>query len=256
MAKSSPKLTKKIKKPKKSSVTQQITDVVVDRDQSEDQQQSLVSYEEVERYFPKAGQLRPIILIGAAGVGRSELKRRLVASAPDRFHEPVPYTTRAMRPGEVEGEEYFFVSRVDMENDIRNKRFVEYGEYNGNLYGTTFDQLTSIINSGLVCVLCPYPKALRALRCAELKPYVIFVRPVTSLEQLVTSRASASRRFAEDELREMISLSTKMDSVYGHLFDRTIVNDDLATAVNQLCYTAATLETEPHWVPASWITSS
>ena len=37
-------------------------------------------------------------------------------------------------------------------------RFVEYGEYNGNLYGTTFDQVTSIVNAGLVCVLCLNPK--------------------------------------------------------------------------------------------------
>jgi len=51
----------------------------------------------------------------------------------------------------------------------------------------------------------------------------------------------------------MISLSGKMECAYGHLFDTTIVNDDIETAFSELCFTASNVETQPHWVPASWI---
>jgi len=54
-------------------------------------------------------------------------------------------------------------------------------------------------------------------------------------------------------MQEMIDASAKIDSDYGHLFDRTLVNDDLDIAVSELCQLARAVESEPLWVPASWL---
>lgn len=87
----------------------------------------IATYEEVAKLYPRPGVYRPIVLIGAPGVGRNELKRRLVARDPEKYKSCVPYTTRPMRPGEVAGREYLFVSREKMESDIANGKFIECG---------------------------------------------------------------------------------------------------------------------------------
>jgi len=61
-----------------------------------------------------------------------------------------------MRTGEVNGKEYYFVSREKMEEDIDAGKFIEYGEYKGNLYGTSAESVRVLVNAGYVCVLNPH----------------------------------------------------------------------------------------------------
>lgn len=56
----------------------------------------------------------------------------------------------------------------------------------------------------------------------------------------------------EEDFQEMIVASQQMESQYGHLFDKVIVNDDLATAFGELKQALRKVETETHWVPVSW----
>jgi guanylate kinase len=65
-------------------------------------------------------------------------------------------TSRAMKHGEINGKEYFFVSREKMEEDVEASKFVEFGEYKGNLYGTSAESVKSLINAGYVCILNPH----------------------------------------------------------------------------------------------------
>lgn len=75
----------------------------------------VLTYEEVGRLYPREDFCRPVVLIGAPGVGRNELKRRLLLLNPNRFGTTVPHTSRQPKPGEVDGVEYRFVSRAEME---------------------------------------------------------------------------------------------------------------------------------------------
>lgn len=61
-----------------------------------------------------------------------------------------------MRPGEVNGKEYHFVSREEMEKEIAAGRLIEFGEYKGNLYGTSSESVKSLVNAGYVCILNPH----------------------------------------------------------------------------------------------------
>ncbi|BFZ21727.1 hypothetical protein BsWGS_24765 [Bradybaena similaris] len=220
------------------------------------------TYEEVELYRPKQPLrvFRPIIFIGPPGVGRNELKRRLKASNPNHFVEVVPYTSREKRPHEEDGKEYHFLSREDMENQIVAQKFVEYGEYKGNLYGTSLDSIKSVIQQGKVCLLAPHTQALKYIRTAELRPYIIFIK-APSLERMKYTRlekhargtsSEATPPLSPEELRDIVEMSAKMEERYGHFFDATIVNDDLHTAVTELLTIAAKVEKDDQWVPVGW----
>lgn len=82
-----------------------------------------------------------------------------------------------MRPGELNGKEYFFVQREKMEEEIEACKFIEYGEYKGNLYGTSTESVKAIINAGHVCILNPHYQALKMLRTPQLRPYIIYIKP-------------------------------------------------------------------------------
>merc|ERR1719323_2418218 len=101
--------------------------------------EEIATYEEVARLFPRTGRYRPIILIGPPGVGRNELKRRVLATEPDRVRATVPHTSRPQKLGEQDGQDYFFASREKMQSDIESGKFLEHGEFKGNLYGTSTD---------------------------------------------------------------------------------------------------------------------
>ncbi|XP_018908000.2 MAGUK p55 subfamily member 7 isoform X4 [Bemisia tabaci] len=223
--------------------------------------EEIATYEEVIKLYPRPGFHRPIVLIGPPGVGRNELKRRLIATDPEKFGTPVPYTSRPIRPGEINGKEYFFVTRDEMQEQIESGNFIEFGEYKGNFYGTSAESVVSIINAGLICVLTPHYQALKMLRTPQLKPYIIYIKP-PSFEVLKETRSSVharstfdefnSRGFTDEEFQEIVRSSERIEFLYGHLFDESILNDDLSSAFEQLLYSVHRVDTEPMWVPAAW----
>ncbi|XP_046735559.1 MAGUK p55 subfamily member 7-like isoform X2 [Diprion similis] len=220
------------------------------------------TYEEVAKLYPRPGSYRPIVLVGPPGVGRNELKRRLIATDPEKYRTPIPYTSRPPRLGEVNGKEYFFVTRERITEDIASGKFVEYGEYKGNLYGTNRESVESLVNAGYVCILSPHYQAVKMLRNPQLKPFVIYIKP-PKFEILKETRNEArarstfdeknSRGFTDEEFHEMIHRGERIEYHYSHHFDETIVNADLSMAFEQLVNAVIRVETEPMWVPASWV---
>nr|CAD7457301.1 unnamed protein product [Timema tahoe] len=224
--------------------------------------EEIATYEEVAKLYPRPGLQRPVVLIGPPGVGRNELKRRLIATDPDKYKTPIPYTSRPVRHGEVNGKEYFFVTREKMEEDVEAGKFIEFGEYKGNLYGTSAESVKSLVNAGYVCILNPHYQALKMLRTPQLKPYIVYIQP-PSFETLKETRNAAyarstfdennSRGFTDDEFNEMIHSSKRIEFLYSHLFDEVIENADLSSAFEQLVRAVNRVETESLWVPASWV---
>ncbi|GFR79156.1 MAGUK p55 subfamily member 7 [Elysia marginata] len=213
---------------------------------------------------------------GPPGIGRNELKRRLKASNPQHFDEVVPYTSREKRPHEEDGKEYNFLSREEMESQIIAQnifpvtiftnypnalnRFVEYGEYKGNLYGTSLESIKTVIQRSKVCLLAPHTQALKFIRTAELRPYIIFIK-APGMERMKYTRLEQHARathtentppFSAEELRDITEMSAKMEERYSHFFDAVIVNDDLHEAAAELIKLAAKIEREDQWVPVGW----
>lgn len=67
-------------------------------------------------------------------------------------------TSREIRPGETDGESYWFVTPEHMERDIAGNKFVEFGEYEGSYYGTKYDAVRQVVRSGRMCILDVNPQ--------------------------------------------------------------------------------------------------
>ncbi|KAM4533800.1 MAGUK p55 subfamily member 7 isoform 2-T4 [Odontesthes bonariensis] len=221
------------------------------------------TYEEVAPYRRQSGaKHRLVVLVGPTGVGMNVLKRKLLICDPQHFSVTIPHTSRAKKNHETEGVEYRFISKHLFETDIHNNKFIEYGEYKGNYYGTSLDSIRSILSKNKVCLLDVQPHTLKHLRTGEFKPFVVFVKPPT-IERLRETRKNAqiisgkddkgsSRAFTEEDFQEMASTAQVIESQYGHLFEKVIVNDDLSSAFSELHLALKKVETETHWVPVSW----
>uniref|UniRef100_A0A3P8S5H5 MAGUK p55 scaffold protein 7a n=1 Tax=Amphiprion percula TaxID=161767 RepID=A0A3P8S5H5_AMPPE len=221
------------------------------------------TYEEVTAYRRQSGaKHRLVVLVGPTGVGMNELKRKLLISDPQHFSVTIPHTSRAKRNQESDGVEYHFISKHLFETDIHNNKFIEYGEYKGNYYGTSLDSIRSVLTKNKVCLLDVQPHTIKHLRTAEFKPFIVFVKP-PSIERLRETRKNAkiisgkddkgtAKPFMEEDFQEMLSTAQTMETQYGHLFEKVIVNDDLSAAFSELRLALKKVEMETHWVPVSW----
>ncbi|XP_050926095.1 MAGUK p55 subfamily member 7 [Lates calcarifer] len=210
---------------------------------------------------------RLVVLAGPSGVGVNELKRRLLISDPDRYGVTVPYTTREKRRQENEGVDYHFVSVHMFEEAILNHRFIDYGRYKGHYYGTSLDSVHRVMAEGKVCLLDAHPSKIKHVYTSEFKPYVVFVKP-PRIEELRLTRRRAKficdeedtnpvRIFSEEDFEDMIDSAETMEKEYGHLFDKVIVNGDIAVAFRELKADLESIEeAEVQWIPAEWICSS
>ncbi|XP_041939967.1 MAGUK p55 subfamily member 3 isoform X1 [Alosa alosa] len=218
-------------------------------------------YEEVTLYQQRPTERpRLVVLIGSLGARINELKQRVIAENPHRYGVAVPHTTRARKSHEKEGVEYHFISKQAFEADIQNNKFIEYGEYKDNQYGTSLESIRSVLARNKLCLVDVQPEALKILRTAEFKPYVIFVRPRVS-DTLMRRSASTSPgrsdngHITEEDLQEMRHSAEQMDQQYGHLVDRVLVKEDSASACLELRNILDRLDREPHWVPVHWVRS-
>ncbi|XP_061587471.1 MAGUK p55 subfamily member 7-like [Cololabis saira] len=226
------------------------------------------TYREVVPYHRESkDRHRLVVLVGTpGGVGVNELKRRLAISDPDRYGVSVPYTTREKGSRETEGVDYHFAPVHLFEEHILNNRFVDYGHYRGHYYGTSVDSVHGVMAEGKMCLLDLHPSKIKHVFTSEFKPYVVFVKPPL-IEELRLTRRRAKfvcneegvnhvRIFSEEDFEDMIALAETMENHYSHLFDKLIVNGDIATAFREL---KADLEriadADVHWVPAQWICS-
>ncbi|XP_006260471.1 MAGUK p55 subfamily member 4 [Alligator mississippiensis] len=220
-------------------------------------------YEEVVRYQRHpSDRNRLIVLVGPSGVGINELRRRLIQTNPRRFQSAVPHTTRAQKSYEVNGREYHYVSKETFENLVYTHRMLEYGEYKGNLYGTSVDAVQTVLDEGKVCIVDLEPQGIQVARTHELKPYIIFIKP-PSMSRMRQSRENAriitdyyvNIRFKEEDLEEMEDSAKKMEAQFGQFFDQVVMNDSLQEACVQLLSAVCHAQDEPQWVPATWICS-
>eukprot|EP00092_Neocalanus_flemingeri_P035888 GFUD01039073.1.p1 GENE.GFUD01039073.1~~GFUD01039073.1.p1 ORF type:complete len:824 (+),score=148.06 GFUD01039073.1:349-2820(+) len=210
-----------------------------------------VTYEEVALYYPRPNRKRPVVLIGPPNIGRHELRQRLMTDN-GRFSAAIPHTSRTRRDDELDGADYHFITRLQFEQDILARKFVEHGEYEKAYYGTSLEAIRSVVNSEKICVLNLHPQSLRILKSSDLMPYVVFVAP-PSLQQLKRWKMENLEQVNDDELEEIIERAREMEERYGHYFDMIIIYSDPDRAYQQLLDEINLLEREPQWVPAAWL---
>lgn len=173
---------------------------------------------------------RLVVISGPSGCGKSTLIRRLLARTKARVRLSVSATTRAPRPGEVDGVDYHFITREAFAAD-RASRFLESAEYNGQCYGTPRAPVIEALAAGWIVLL--EIEIQGALQVREVAPTALFVfikaPSFAAMERRLLDRgteapASLQRRLvrARHELAE------------AHWYDHQIVNDEVEHAVGAL----------------------
>ncbi|XP_048102290.1 MAGUK p55 subfamily member 3 isoform X1 [Alosa alosa] len=218
-----------------------------------------LTYEEVTRYQHRPHERpRLVVLIGSLGARINELKQRVIAENPHRYAVAVPHTTRPKKSHEKEGVEYHFVTKQAFDADAQNNKFIEYGDYKENQYGTSIEAIRTVQAKNKMCMVDVQPEALRTLRTAEFKPFVIFVKPKIPEGRRRRSAATSPGggehgRVTEEEIQEMRQSAQQIDQQYGHMVDRILVKEDSASACSELRGILERLERESFWVPVSWV---
>ncbi|NWT06290.1 MPP2 protein, partial [Mionectes macconnelli] len=216
----------------------------------------LLIYEEVARMPPF--RRKTLVLIGAQGVGRRSLKNKLIMSDQTRYGTTIPYTSRKPKESERDGQGYRFVSRGEMEADIKAGRYLEHGEYEGNLYGTRIDSIRAVVEAGKMCILDVNPQAVKVLRTAEFVPYVVFIEapcPETlrAMNRAALESGVATKQLTEADAQRTVEESSRIQRGYGHYFDLSLINDDLERTFMRLREAMDHLRVQPQWVPVTWV---
>ncbi|XP_063156937.1 MAGUK p55 subfamily member 3 [Candoia aspera] len=217
----------------------------------------LLTYEEVTKYQQQPGERkRLVILIGSLGSRLNELKQKVVAENPQEYGVAVPHTTRTKKSHEKEGVEYNFVSKQSFEIDVQHNKFVEHGEYKENLYGMSLEAIQSVMSKNKVCLVDVVPEAVKHLRTAEFKPYVVFVKPLVTEKKKNTPASLLTEEIfvpLDEEKQEMVNSAAFIEEQYGHLIDTVLVKEDLHSACSQLKTILEKLNTDCFWMPVSWV---
>ncbi|MEL7039219.1 MAG: guanylate kinase [Cyanobacteria bacterium J06592_8] len=175
-------------------------------------------------------QGRLIVITGPSGVGKGTLVRELLQRHP-KLHLSVSITTRSPRPGEVEGEHYYFVTRDRFEQMIERGELLEWAEFAGNYYGTPRLPVEQRIQNGESVLLEIELVGARQIRERFPQAQQIFIRPPSMVE---LERRLRKRDQDSDEAIARRLKRAKEEIDAANEFDFELVNDNLDEAIKQL----------------------
>lgn len=177
---------------------------------------------------------RPLVVVGPSGVGKGTLIAMLQREFPDKFGFSVSHTTRAPRPGEVNGTHYNFVDKATMEREIAEGKFLEHAHVHQNIYGTSFAAVRAVSRQGKICLLDIDVQGAEAVKKSTLNAAYVFISP-PSMDELERRLRGRGTEAEEAVLKRLENARTEMakKDVPG-FFDAVIVNDDLDKAYEAL----------------------
>ena len=172
-----------------------------------------------------------IVFSGPSGVGKGTLRQEIFSTPDHKFEYSVSMTTRAQRPGEVDGKDYFFRSREEFEELIRNGQMLEYAEYVGNYYGTPLTYVNETLDKGIDVFL--EIEVQGALQVKKKVPDAVFIfltpPDLNELQERLVGRGTDSEEVIAKRIeraREEIALMSE--------YDYAIVNDEVPLAAERV----------------------
>ncbi|XP_070838399.1 disks large homolog 2 isoform X16 [Chaetodon trifascialis] len=218
-------------------------------DSDRSQEDVILSYEPVLRQ--EINYARPVIILGPM---KDRINDDLISEFPDKFGSCVPPanssghqdTTRPKRDYEVDGRDYHFVmSREQMEKDIQEHKFIEAGQYNDNLYGTSVQSVKYVAERGKHCILDVSGNAIKRLQVAQLYPIAIFIKPKS-----IDSLMDMNKRLTEEQARKTFDRAMKLEQEFGEFFTALVQGDTLEDIYNH-CKQVIEEHSGPYiWIPS------
>ena len=172
-----------------------------------------------------------IVFSGPSGVGKGTVRQEIFSTPDHKFEYSVSMTTRAQRPGEVDGKDYFFRSREEFEELIRKGQMLEYAEYVGNYYGTPLTYVNETLDKGIDVFL--EIEVQGALQVKKKVPDAVFIfltpPDLNELQERLVGRGTDSEEVIAQRIeraREEIALMSE--------YDYAIVNDEVPLAAERV----------------------
>ena len=172
-----------------------------------------------------------IVFSGPSGVGKGTVRQEIFSTPDHKFEYSVSMTKLAQRPGEVDGKDYFFRSREEFEELIRNGQMLEYAEYVGNYYGTPLTYVNETLDKGIDVFL--EIEVQGALQVKKKVPDAVFIfltpPDLNELQERLVGRGTDSEEVIAQRIeraREEIALMSE--------YDYAIVNDEVPLAAERV----------------------
>lgn len=168
-----------------------------------------------------------VVLSGPSGTGKDTVLRKVV-SQDKTLNLSVSATTRPPREGEVNGKDYYFITKRDFFKRVKDRKFLEYAEYCGNYYGTPFSEVDGLLDEGKDVILeieidggCQVKG-----RCPEAVSIFIIPPSMDILKQRILNRGISNINNMEGRLE-----TAKKELKFAGKYDYIVVNDDLEKCV-------------------------
>ncbi|XP_040205424.1 disks large homolog 1 isoform X17 [Rana temporaria] len=205
------------------------------------QEEYVLSYEPVSQQ--EVNYSRPVIILGPM---KDRINDDLISEFPEKFGSCVPHTTRPKRDYEVDRRDYHFVtSREQMEKDIQDHKFIEAGQYNNHLYGTSVQSVREVAERGKHCILDVSGNAIKRLQLAQLYPVAIFIKP-KSVENIM----EMNKRLTEDQARKTFERAMKLEQEFTEHFTAIVQGDTLEEIYNHVKQIIEEQSGSYIWIPA------
>lgn len=172
-----------------------------------------------------------IVISGPSGVGKGTVRKALFERPGHNLEYSVSMTTRAPRNGETEGKEYYFVTKEQFEEAIKEGNMLEYAKFVNNYYGTPKDKVIKQLNSGKEVVLEIEVQGALQVKAKMPGAVFIFIAPPSweALENRLTSRGTEPKEIIEERL-----LKARNELMVASSYDYIVINDEIENAVDKI----------------------
>ena len=172
-----------------------------------------------------------IVLSSPSGAGKTTLTKKLQKNNSN-FHISISYTTRQPRSNEVNGKDYYFVSRLEFEKLIQNKSFYEYATIFENYYGTPKEPVVKLLSSGkdiLFDIDWQGTQQLKQIKNLPLLTFFIIPPNIQSLKDRLLQRNQDKKKSVEQRMGKF-----KEEIIHWTEYDYVVVNDNLDVCYNKI----------------------
>ena len=172
-----------------------------------------------------------IVFSGPSGVGKGTVRQEIFSTPDHKFEYSVSMTTRQKRPGEVDGVDYFFRTREEFEELIKNGQMLEYAEYVGNYYGTPLTYVNETLDKGIdVFLEIEVQGALQVKKKVPDGVFIFLTPPdLDELKDRLVGRGTDS----EEVIRQRIERA-KEEIALMREYDYAVVNDEVPLAAERV----------------------
>ena len=174
-----------------------------------------------------------IILSGPSGVGKNCVRQEIMKSGKLDLNYSISMTTRAKREKEVDGVDYYFVSKEEFQKNIDNGNFLEWASFVGNCYGTPKDKVEQLRNEGkhvfLEIEINGAKQVMSKVRDSRVISFFLMPPSLSALEKRIRKRQTETEEVIQERLQKGIKEMTMTDN-----YDHIIINDKVSRAAQEI----------------------